>query len=35
MKIPSLKFGVKVTQRIPDASRFKNAPLVPGDPAES
>jgi hypothetical protein len=35
MKIPSLKFGVKVTQRIPVASRFKNAPFTPGEFAES
>ena len=35
MKIPSLKFGVKVTQRIPFASRFKNAPFTPGEFAES
>ena len=35
IKIPSLKLGSKVTQRIPNASLFKYAPFTPGDPAES
>ena len=35
MKIPSEKDGSNVTQRTPVSSRFKKAPLAPGEPAES